>query len=453
MVFAAAGAAAGAVGGLGRGVIGSTILIGARLQAIERFKELSTVLGSTGGAFTRFGGSVLQTAGTLSLLGGAVRLLMNPITGLVALLEVGLATRNWLLYERAARRAQIQLQITGTDAAMAEQRLSNLQTTLGTTASRELFNAMTGFREFGDIGMEWIEIIGEMGKELEVLGFDHERIMDLMIKAAGGNLPALEALKDMFSLTDDEALSFESTMQAINKALDDTDLTNLEEANLTMKELRERTDTLVGEFINALAILPRIGAAILKEFVFAVLDTFRLLGPEGSRVMEQTVHEWALVLAKAIVEWTGMIAGWVVNLIPDSVRFFVVDGFTRNIINPIKGLIDDIKDKWNEFVSELISFRISAVLSRLLNVLPDIGISVPGLLDFAHGGEIPGALGQPQLAMVHGGETVLRPGQSSNMPTIINLYIGDEKVDSVVLHSLDRITESVGLTGRGLYHS
>ena len=54
-------------------------------------------------------------------------------------------------------------------------------------------------------------------------------------------------------------------------------------------------------------------------------------------------------------------------------------------------------------------------------ILGPIGVGLKGIgdfLGFEHGGVVPGPTGSPQLAVVHGGETITPPGGGSSGLTI-----------------------------------
>jgi len=63
----------------------------------------------------------------------------------------------------------------------------------------------------------------------------------------------------------------------------------------------------------------------------------------------------------------------------------------------------------NSFFAGLSPFT---VFGPLISMARSIGIRIPG---FADGGMVPGPIGRPQLAMVHGGEMVLNPQQQQAM--------------------------------------
>ncbi len=91
-------------------------------------------------------------------------------------------------------------------------------------------------------------------------------------------------------------------------------------------------------------------------------------------------------------------------------------------------------------------FETNQKINTLLgNNGPDIsqgqnGVSSFGILGFARGGTVPGSLGQPQLAVVHGGETVTPPGQTAiNLSTTINASggIDEDRINALFQDFVD----------------
>jgi len=64
------------------------------------------------------------------------------------------------------------------------------------------------------------------------------------------------------------------------------------------------------------------------------------------------------------------------------------------------------------------------------------------VFDFAHGGMVPGPLGSPMPAIVHGGETVTPGGGGAGTLTIVN-QIGDQVLDTLVVDVLNRTVRRV----------
>jgi hypothetical protein len=71
-----------------------------------------------------------------------------------------------------------------------------------------------------------------------------------------------------------------------------------------------------------------------------------------------------------------------------------------------------------------------------------------GFREYAEGGIVPGPIGQPQLAIVHGGETVIPPGQTSNSLSVTQNFYGSspDTMQSARDGLLDAARE-IGLVG------
>lgn len=76
------------------------------------------------------------------------------------------------------------------------------------------------------------------------------------------------------------------------------------------------------------------------------------------------------------------------------------------------------------------STNIAGKLGQLAGSVTGISgiVQNSNLLGFAEGGVVPGPIGAAQLAVVHGGETIIPPGAGGNTS---NIYIGDIQVGSV----------------------
>ena len=85
------------------------------------------------------------------------------------------------------------------------------------------------------------------------------------------------------------------------------------------------------------------------------------------------------------------------------------DLFTRNMIQAADGAFDDVLKSWLRTLQQML---FASANSKLFDFLGGTGVGkgVFGLLrlpGFDSGGIVPGPRGRPQLAMVHGGETIL----------------------------------------------
>lgn len=110
--------------------------------------------------------------------------------------------------------------------------------------------------------------------------------------------------------------------------------------------------------------------------------------------------------------------------------FGAITGAVQGFVNVIRGALD-----W-------ISKLISAIAKIKFPKIPGQGVvgnvigKIPG---FAEGGIVPGRIGQPQLAIVHGGETVTPPGQSAPGGTMFRDLI----IQGATFEGADRTASSV----------
>ena len=128
-----------------------------------------------------------------------------------------------------------------------------------------------------------------------------------------------------------------------------------------------------------------------------------------------------LGLVRGIIALLGSIAlgllrflGDVVNMIIDFIDWILGGPYVRNFAEGIVSFVQDICDKIVGIIKGLIRFIENAVRSiggGLGSVVPK-GELIPGFRLFQEGGVVPGPVGRPVPAIVHGGETVLPHGVS-----------------------------------------
>jgi hypothetical protein len=103
------------------------------------------------------------------------------------------------------------------------------------------------------------------------------------------------------------------------------------------------------------------------------------------------------------------------------------------------GIVSFFKGVWNELVSgfeNYVNIYINGINSiiGLINKIPGVNLKTIPTLNlgsikaYASGGIVPGAIGEPQLALVHGGETINPPGASgiTNNFSISQLVVREE---------------------------
>jgi phage-related protein len=131
----------------------------------------------------------------------------------------------------------------------------------------------------------------------------------------------------------------------------------------------------------------------------------------------------------------GKIKNWFEDL-PGNIK----DGFSKlkdYLIAPFAAAFNAIADLWNKTVGSL-SFKIP-------DWAPGIGgkgWDVPDIPKFASGGVVPGPMGAPQLAIVHGGEEVLTAAQRRGGGVTFNFInhgvLAGDGIDQWVAESISR---------------
>ncbi len=567
----------------GAGVARAGILIVARLRAVQRFQQFNRVLATSDNRILRLAGRVFGLAGALTILQKAVSLLMNPVTGLLALLEVGLATRKWLIYERSVRQATLQMRFMGLETGQITDRLNDLKSVLGATAAGELFRNTRAILALMNVTEGWRLAIAEMGAIMRIQ-FDPEvaeRFMTAAGEAANGSIEALQDIQDMFPALQLAGKTFEETMSEINRFLREMDVSNMEQVAITMGEIQDRISGPIGAISDFFANIPKWGAEILQFFVEgafnigqSIVDVFGILKDNilafirevpdliiglftgdterirnaaaalGRQLVENIIFSFTRLLdmfdntflegasniinrfvTNTIIMFTGWIAD-VINLVISLVPKFstILDVIGRNIatvfmnIFGVGGRIARIigtflSSVWKVFwdsepikaVKDFISTALSAISTFFTVSIPntarmlagiigrimkttlvdpiiaainsvisfintnlidninrisipnpfgdDIGFNIPPIPtipNFAHGGVVPGPIGKPRLVVAHGGEEFLGTNGQQGAPKVIHIYIGNKKVDTVILDSMSRIVRRSNLVPRAL---
>ena len=134
---------------LGQGVggaVSTTIQVGAKLQAVEKFKQLAYTLASSQNAVIKFGRSLLVSTGILTLATQALKLLTSPLAQIGALVGTGAASIQWQRFVRASAMATNGLRAMGLTADQARNSVARLRTEFGLVVS-------TGIMEIGGAGL------------------------------------------------------------------------------------------------------------------------------------------------------------------------------------------------------------------------------------------------------------------------------------------------------------
>ena len=191
----------GVAAGAGTSVVRGLISIGARMRAIGRFQALSAAVLLSQNRLVSFGRGAVFASLQFSALSFALKLLVNPVSGLLALLQLGLSTRSWLTFERSARRARMQLRLMGLDMSETTNRVHELRTQLGNMAAREFFNNEKAIYQLSRLGSGLRETLLGVANDLRITGGDWEGFRDIMGEVFNGTMSqndALKALKEIF---------------------------------------------------------------------------------------------------------------------------------------------------------------------------------------------------------------------------------------------------------------
>jgi len=192
---------------------------------------------------------------------------------------------------------------------------------------------------------------------------------------------------------------------------------------------------------------------ILMELLKAVMPAVKAFGewlPQALASARQWFAENEETIS-ALGEVIGAVASVALPVL--GAAFDVISGIIRSFISLLSGAISTIqnviqlaKDAW-AWIGRVTGARSEVAAARRESV--NVGAALRG---FAHGGIVPGPVGQAQLAVVHGGERVLTPGQQGGITVIFNgptYGIDDlnERVRSAVVEGIRRGGFSGALAG------
>jgi phage-related protein len=177
-------------------------------------------------------------------------------------------------------------------------------------------------------------------------------------------------------------------------------------------------------------IFELIGWVIMNLIVPAALFLWNTMQTVWSAVSGAVSAAWG-VLSSAFTSIKDGIAGvadWVGEKVGAIIGFFSAIG--DGIRDGFRGAFNFVVRAWNSTLGGL----------KVPDLVPVIGgLSLPELQEFNKGGIVPGIQGEPMLAMVHGGERILRPsevggsndtgGGGSTYNITINGMVGKDKRD------------------------
>ncbi len=153
--------------------------------------------------------------------------------------------------------------------------------------------------------------------------------------------------------------------------------------------------------------------------VFAKLK--EILFPIWQGLMENIKEVW-----NAIAEYFSSIWESIKNTFSSAIEWLI------NKIQPLLSLVDRVQS-----VASSVSSSVGGFIQSNISAIRDIGKS--GYMPFQEGGIVPGAIGAPVPALVHGGETIIPAGKSlGNIYLTItgNTFMSDRQAAEQIFNSV-----------------
>ena len=492
--FAAAGA-----GALGGAALRTTMVIGARLGAIRQFGQLRGAMQSTQGSFLRTGLSVLNLVGNLALLGGVMRAIFSPITGLVAAGGMALVIRNFVGFEQATRRARMAMEGAGIATRDQERMMRVLNNTLSRSNQRALMENQEAWAAFqkmfqGDEGLT-TQILELSEAYAGLASMDHGSLLEIMLKAQDGDLDAMRELHQIVSgknLAPGESLpesmdTVVEAMAAMNEQIDKVNYTNFEHTKENLKEIDDAWEPILGKTQDFLALITTrpisaVAEWFLVDVVAGSIDAAGRLFHEA--FMDGGAGHIAFTTALDMIgagikgqfekipdiwrdAWPDIQQRWDNEILP-ALQHFDFMGIETNIrfakgwITSLANILGPMFDPIGQYLTEIIPW--SAIGNWIGETIWDPLVhwfktkwaviagwwnSISSKRGLGWMGTMPGA-GYGAYGAGSGSGLVcvdMLPGSGQQDMTEgfnINVYVGQEKIDALVTDSLGRIHETQG---------
>ncbi len=253
---------------------------------------------------------------------------------------------------------------------------------------------------FGKTGLKMAGILGAILGVLNSMSFIIKPIMSLLRAILIlFFIPLIPLMKPVLNL-------LKRFLEAQKKALD------------SAPQFKTVEDPLANAAIAVANWALMIGAMI-GEFLF-------ILG-KGAFDLGKRIGEW---LFSKVIEPTGE---FIANIILEGLEFLrssikVLGDFFSNvgiwiwerIIEPAFNFLKDV-GTWIWDIIRTPFQWLADKVNSIISWFSDLPRRIGGFLGFAQGGTVPGPIGVPQLAVVHGGEEVIPIGGRSGQGIIINI--------------------------------
>lgn len=249
--------------------------------------------------------------------------------------------------------------------------------------------------------------IALMGTQFEDLGASAVTGIDL----------AKTGLDDMTGATDDLNAQYNNlgafgqemwrkTLLALTPVTDE--LLNLaNEAMPFVRDLFEQAQPIISEFADTFGVTLKQALPVVGDALFRIGEALGIGGDKASGM--------DMILAGLTTTLNVVVTAVEATAVVFSLLADFIEGATSAAID-FKGESTNIAGKLGQ---------INGAINPLFQA-PQMYRQTKGLLGFATGGIVPGPIGAPQLAVVHGGESITPPGQSGGT----NIYIDGINVGS-----------------------
>lgn len=447
-------------------------------------------LGVSAGAAAPALGAVGAAAAVAAILLGRVRDAMPE----EAVENAAEANAN---YERSVRSLTIRLSTLGISLDQARASIRNAEATLSranATAFLQSAESLGIIASTGDDAQRAVLDIAEKAVQVGLVAPEEiGKLSNALLEARDGNLEPLAAtlgttadlIKREFGQSGPEAVS--SFNNALGDALGDG-VTNFEKLQRIERENVALTTELVGDWEDFKLTLDVINARIdqfwlkgglrLKGFASDVVRWYSFALGEVVNLITFLVDPFNFIsdtlgaIGRGIASVAGAVSRWFASLgrsiseaIPDwdefkaAVRNFVdeaaaalaefaadfIKRWAQNIwsritntFNQLRGFFSGLWEDIRGIFSSALSGLINMIPSSIRDFFSGITSSVPG---FQSGGMVPGPVGQPVPAILHGGERVIpvggNAGLSSQQPLVIQLVMDSRVIGEVAINAVD----------------
>ncbi len=306
-----------------------------------------------------------------------------------------------------------------------------------------------------------VEAFKNLGVSLEQLKGMKPEEQFMKVASAIANIPdpiaRSAAAVDIFGRSGTELLSMlsegEAGMEAMKKRAAELGVV-----------FTDKTAADADKLGDALNDVQKVMQGVMNEVGMALMPTIKLLADQFVLLVKTLPLDELGRLLNAILPPLVSILIRLMNAIPiDTVIRFVTAALTPllkileailPVLEPILylvGMLLNILTPVLDILGRILSFIARIIGSGITSIISGIGSLFGGQMtnfempSFASGGIVPGGIGQPQLAMVHGGETIIPVGGSGE--SSINLYIDGERVTSVIEKRMNNKVRLQEVTG------